>query len=216
MLSTMSVAACAGPRPSRPWWSLVMTPFAAWCPGCTHYRRIRTPACGLRGQDRVDLPHRRLHAFLHAHGEQLLESLERGKGRHRHHARAALVRLEGEPHVHRRHAWRRPAVGPEEAVCHLEGTGGVDAQELPEAARLLAVRPGHHVLGASADGKVVPLERRRPFRRAPEALDLARVSVGGPHALDGSGKLRGDGHRELPGVLADVYDRHAVLLGASW
>ena len=68
----------------------------------------------------------------------------------------------------------------------------VDGLELPEAARLLAVRAGHVVLGAAADLEVVPRERGRPLRRAPEALELTRISVRGPHAGDGRGELGDD------------------------
>ena len=87
-----------------------------------------------RRQNAVDLGHRGLHALFHAHAEQPLERLKRGERRHRHHARATVVRLEGETHPHRRHVRRLLAVRPEEAVLHLERPRLVDAQELPEAA----------------------------------------------------------------------------------
>ena len=96
------------------------------------------------------------------------------------------------------------------------GVRRVDAEELPEAPRGLALGAGHHVLGAAADLEVVPREPGRPLRRAPEALELTRISVRGPHAGDGRGELGDHRHGECRGVLANLDDRHANLLGMKW
>ena len=80
---------------------------------------------------------------------------------------------------------------------------GLHSEELPEGTGGVAVGPGHDVVRVPAHGHVVAVEGGRPFRGSPELLQLARVGVRVPQALDGDGELGDHGHREGRGVLGD-------------
>ena len=88
----------------------------------------------------------------------------------------------------------------------------IDLEDVPVAVRLVAGRPGHVVLDAAAGREVVRREGRRVGRRAPPALELARIGPQLPDALGRRVEFGGQGHGQGVGVLADGGDGHAMGL----
>src|SRR5206468_7625376 len=96
-----------------------------------------------------------------------------------------------------------------ETVVELQPVRFVDRGDLPPATGLRAVRAGHEVAGPAADLEVVLLERRRPGRRAPPALELARVLPDPPDALEHGVVLGDDREGQRLGVLVRTDDGHS-------
>src|SRR5207237_1261940 len=87
----------------------------------------------------------------------------------------------------------------------------IDLEDLPVAARLVALGTGHVVLDAAAGHQVVLGEGGGVGRRAPPALELARIGPQLPHALGTRVKLGLQGHGQRLRILADGGDSHRCL-----
>ena len=98
-----------------------------------------------------------------------------------------------------------------EPVDEDESTRRIGLDDVPEAARLVAGRPGHVVLDVAAGRQVVGGEGGGVGRRTPPALELARIGPQLPDALRRRVELGGQGHGQGVGVLADGGDSHASV-----
>ena len=87
---------------------------------------------------------------------------------------------------------------------------GGDGDDAPPAVRRIPLGAGHEVRAERAGREVVVDEGGGVGRRAPPALELARVAPQLPRALGGDVVLRGHRHREPLGVLRHGGDAHAV------
>ena len=95
-----------------------------------------------------------------------------------------------------------------EPVAERDPARRIGLEDVPEALGLVARGSGHVVLDAAAGREVVRGHGRRVGRRAPPALELARVGPQLPDALGRRGELGRQGHREGLGVLADCGHGH--------
>ena len=73
------------------------------------------------------------------------------------------------------HARHRLAVVAGETVCELESPRLVDRFDPPPTVRRVAAGTRHEVARLAADHEIVARERRWVRRRAPPALELARI-----------------------------------------
>ena len=105
---------------------------------------------------------------------------------------------------------RRPVVVGE-PVDEDEPARRIGLDDVPEAARLVAGRPGHVVLDVAAGSQVVGGEGGGVGRRTPPALELARIGPELPDALGRGVELGGQGHGQGVGVLADGSDSHVLI-----
>ena len=77
--------------------------------------------------------------------------------------------------------------------------------------RLVALGPGHVVFDTAAGSQVVLRERGGVGRRAPPALELARIGPQLPDAIRGGVELGVEGHGQGLRVLADGGDGHGSI-----
>ena len=92
-----------------------------------------------------------------------------------------------------------------------EPTRWRDLDDVPEALGLVAFRRGHVVLDAAPRSEVVLREGGGVVRRAPPALELARIGPQLPDALGRRVELGVQGHGQGVGVLADGGDGHLLV-----
>src|SRR5699024_8539070 len=138
--------------------------------------------CGIVGYDVVDLAHRLASTFQHAHLQQVLESVGRGEIGCGGESRTRIRFGEFEDHPHSRKLSIGCAVVIGEAIPNFESPWRVNADELPDAADFLDIRPPYVILGSAAVSYLVSRECCRPRWRHPKLFYLLRIHVGLPQA----------------------------------
>ena len=91
--------------------------------------------------------------------------------------------LDRDPELVHRHVGVRRAILVGETVADHKGTRGIHMLDLPVGVWLIAVRPGHVVLHAAAGPQLLLGDGGGVGRRAPPALELARIGPQPPDAL---------------------------------
>src|SRR5919108_1039962 len=172
-------------------------------------------AVSSRGEQAVHLADGLRQPLHRAHVHDSLHVLA-GLERHAYlHARAALVLEEPNRDLAARRVLGRRPVGVGEGVGDLQRRRRIYRCDPPHAPVLVALRTGHEIGHLTARSERVLLDRRRIARRAPPALEHARIRPEFPHLTDRIFEVGDQRGGEAVVIRLDAGDGHLVPPVAS-